>query len=119
MENLRNCKCGAKPTLICATSFPPKFYFRCFNCGISTSMYENEQDAINDWNEMMGAEKVPKHNLTAHWILHDENGPLQMWLECSSCHKGSGIHEGNYYCHWCGARMDDNYHETINREAIM
>ena len=40
------------------------------------------------------------------WIFHEENGPMDAWLTCSVCGKESGAHEGNYYCHWCGAKMD-------------
>lgn len=40
------------------------------------------------------------------WIFHEGNGPMDVWLTCSVCGKESGVHEGNYYCHWYGAKMD-------------
>lgn len=40
------------------------------------------------------------------WIFHEENGPMDAWLTCSVCGKENGIHEGNYYCPNCGAKMD-------------
>lgn len=47
------------------------------------------------------------------WIFHEENGPMGIWLTCSVCGKESGVHEGNYYCHWCGAKM-----ETKNEQSM-
>lgn len=56
----------------------------------------------NGCPDVVDAEPV----LHGRWIFHGGNGPMDIWLTCSVCGKESGVHEGNYYCHWCGAKMD-------------
>lgn len=47
-----------------------------------------------------------------HWIVHSEN-PMDIYLECSACGRESGAHEGNYYCHWCGAKMGEKESKNV------
>lgn len=50
MSELKRCKCGREPYIICGIISIHGFCVRCF-CGEATPIYLEKEDAINDWNK--------------------------------------------------------------------
>ena len=93
------CECGGKSQVFFPFTNNSVYMIECKKCGICTSAYETEAEAIQAWNTAMGAKDidVPTKERTAKVI--DEVG-----LSCGNCDQWLKL--GWSWCPKCGAKLE-------------
>ena len=110
-----NCGCGGEAHVYnCVPNFA-WYAVKCKACGMETSSYHTEAEAVETWNRAMGAKdiNVPNNERTAKAIEHDASvtdtdGYKYHRSEylCGACKKK--VLGGDEYCSHCGCRLDWN-----------
>ena len=97
------CGCGGEVWKVCADGSTDCYYI-CSQCGIGTTLYPSEAEAVTAWNRAMGsAEKSSTvERKKGKWIVHDYALGRERY-ECADC-KGRCDLEYNF-CPNCGADM--------------
>ena len=93
------CGCGGEAEMFFPFTNNSVYMIECKKCGICTSAYETEAEAIQAWNTAMGAKDidVPTKERTAKVI--DEVG-----LSCGNCDQWLKL--GWSWCPKCGAKLE-------------
>ena len=94
-----NCGCGGKAQVFFPFANNSIYMIECKKCGICTSAYETETEAIQAWNKAMNERTAKVKDL-------DRRSETSMSWEgiCTKC--GSYTMHGMNYCFYCGARLE-------------
>ena len=106
------CGCGGKAQVFFPFANNSIYMIECKKCGICTSAYETETEAIQAWNKAMSGKdiNVPVKKRTAKVISYDGvitvNGYRYHYEEylCNACKKK--VLDGDEYCSICGRKLD-------------
>lgn len=80
-EELKPCKCGCGGWAI--TDFNYGFYLYCHDCGIMTTEYDTEAEAIEMWNKAIGIthEKAVDYLQETGWMEDHDYWMMEMGKE--------------------------------------
>lgn len=118
MCKIRPIKCGcggeAHPVITILYDTPTLYRMLCSGCGISTSVFDSEEEAVNAWNKAMSGKDpniLTKSKSKAKAIEHKVSIIADDGLKydrseylCSNCKKK--IFGDDDYCANCGCELD-------------
>ena len=96
-KQLLPCGCGGESKVIFPFTHTDVYLVECNECGICTSSYNTEVEAIEAWNRAMG-ERIAKVLNITHVRGYPPDG------ECGNC--GFDVTDDGEYCPGCGAKLD-------------
>ena len=93
------CGCGGKSQVFFPFTNNSVYMIECKKCGICTSAYETEAEAIQAWNTAMGERTANVEN------QHYDYSPyaFDFMGKCENC--GETVRLGEKFCHECGAKL--------------
>lgn len=110
---ITNCGCGGKAQVFFPFTNNSVYMIECKKCGICTSAYETETEAIQAWNKAMSAKdiNVPNKFATDTNVENKERKTktiVHCWklIEylCGNCK--NKVLSSDVYCSHCGVKLD-------------